>query len=232
MSLINDALKKAARQRAEELADVAPPMPGGGHRRVSRHGQPMGKQTIVLIAGAAVALVVVSVVITGMLMTGKPEPKPVVASQPKPASPTPPPATPTVVVQAAPIVVQAPPVVVQASPVVVSVPKVNTPTPTAAPLAQARPTPTPSPVVAARVQETAPAAAVGQAGGDVIQGIVDRYRVSGVRAAGADSKALIDGHVYKVNEIIDRTLGLKLVRVEADHLTFVDRDGVSYVKAF
>ena len=31
MSLINDALKKAARQRAEEQSDM-PPMPGGGRR--------------------------------------------------------------------------------------------------------------------------------------------------------------------------------------------------------
>ncbi len=35
MSLINEALKKAARLRAEEQADMVPPMPGGGHGRIS-----------------------------------------------------------------------------------------------------------------------------------------------------------------------------------------------------
>jgi len=66
----------------------------------------------------------------------------------------------------------------------------------------------------------------------LIQGIVDRFRVSGVRAAGADSKALVDGHVYKINEMIDRTIGLRLVKVDADHLTFVDAQGDTYVKSF
>jgi len=36
MSLINDALKKAARQRAEEQADMTPIMPGGGGSRGRR----------------------------------------------------------------------------------------------------------------------------------------------------------------------------------------------------
>jgi hypothetical protein len=53
-----------------------------------------------------------------------------------------------------------------------------------------------------------------------------------VRAAGADSKALVDGHVYKVNELIDRTIGLKLTKVDADHLTFVDAQGDTYLKSF
>ena len=85
--------------------------------------------------------------------------------------------------------------------------------------------PTPRPVA------TAPATAP-QNRNELIQGIVDRYRVSGVRAAGADSKALVDGHVYKINEVIDRTIGLKLVKVEADHLTFVDAQGDTYLKSF
>ncbi len=221
MSLINDALKKAARQRAEELADVAPPMPGGGGRGSSRQGQPMRTQTLVLIGGAAVALVIVSAVITGILMAGKPEPKPVAAAPAPTAAPTPPPA--------------APKASVPAPAIVVSVPKPMVPTPTAAPTSApvvlARPAPAPSAAVVARAQESS-AAAPESAPNDGVQGVVDRYRVSGVRAAGSDSKALIDGHVYKVNEITDHKLGLKLVKVEADHLTFVDRDGATYMKSF
>ncbi|HEY4990417.1 MAG TPA: hypothetical protein VII09_11450, partial [Opitutaceae bacterium] len=85
MSLINDALKKAARQRAEEQAEVAAPRPGGN--RSSRHGQPMRKQTMVLIAGAIVALVVVSSVITGIMMTSRSDTKPVVDAKAAPQAP-------------------------------------------------------------------------------------------------------------------------------------------------
>ncbi|MFZ1056109.1 MAG: hypothetical protein WAN79_10590, partial [Opitutaceae bacterium] len=81
-------------------------------------------------------------------------------------------------------------------------------------------------------QERTPAAAAPLSHSEAVQGIVDGYRVSGVRSAGADSKALIDGHVYKVNDVIDRTLGIRLVKVDPDHLTLVDKDGATYVKSF
>jgi len=228
MSLINDALKKAARLRAEELSEL-PPMPGGGHRGTSRRGQPMRTQTLVLIGGAAVVLVVVSAVITGILVTGKPEAKAAATPPAKAAVPSPP-------------LAPAPKASTPAPAIVVSVPKVSPPAPTAVPtpiaapgaqpVAQAKTSPTPAPVAAAAVQESTPASQAPQSHNDMVQAIVDRFRVSGVRAAGADSKALVDGHVYKVNEVIDHTLGLKLVKVDADHLTFVDRDGATYVKAF
>lgn len=220
MSLINDALKKAARQRAEEQGEVIPPMPGGGHRRPARPGEPMRVQTIVLIGAAALALIVVSAVVTGIFVTGKPDVKVAAVIQSPTLAPTPAPQK---------VVVQGPLIAVpQALPA-------SVPTPTSAPVAVVRPAvvaavaptaaPTPRPVA------TAPATAP-QNRNELIQGIVDRYRVSGVRAAGADSKALVDGHVYKINEVIDRTIGLKLVKVEADHLTFVDAQGDTYLKSF
>lgn len=66
----------------------------------------------------------------------------------------------------------------------------------------------------------------------MIQNLVDKYHVSGVRAAATDSKALIDGHVYRQGEYLDRTLGLKLVTVDQDHLTFTDKAGNTYIKSF
>jgi hypothetical protein len=220
MSLINDALKKAARQRAEEQGEVIPPMPGGGRRRVSRQGEPMKTQTLVLIIAAAVALVVVSVVVTGVLMNSKPEAKPALAAKPPAETPAPQPA--------AKVVIQAPIIAVA----------VPTPTPAVA----AMPTPAPSPAAAAPVVEAAPAptaapvatatAATPQSHIDAVQAVVDGFHISGVRTAGAGSKALVDGHVYKLNDVIDKTVGLKLVKVDEDHLTFVDRDGNSYVRNF
>jgi len=221
MSLINDALKKAARQRAEEQADVIAPMPGGGSRS-SRQGGPVKKQTMVLIGAAAIALIVVSVVLTGMFMTGKSEPKPVADA--RPAAPA-----------AAAIVAPAPAITVALPP-----PSVPTPAPTALP----QPTPAPAAIVlapepAAPVQAQAPLVApvvapavTTESHTEIVQGVVDRFHISGVRTAGADSKALVDGHVYKVNDLVDRSLGLRLTTVEADHLTFVDREGNTFVKSF
>jgi hypothetical protein len=216
MSLINDALKKAARLRAEEQAGMPPPMPGGGHGRISRQREPIRTQTVVLIAGAAVALIVVSAVITGILVTAKPEPKATVAAKPTPeALPTPAPQK---------VVVQVPVISVP-----VSQPVAAPPTP--APTAPVRAAEAPSPVVRT-VERPAAAAPEPQARNDLVQGIVDRLHVSGARAAGADSKALIDGHVYRVNDIVDKTVGLRLVKVEPDRLTLVDAQGSTYDKAY
>jgi hypothetical protein len=224
MSLINEALKKAARQRAEEQGD-SPPMPGG-NRRQARQGGPMQKQTFVLIVGAAVALVVVSVVVTGILMTGKPEAKAPAAVKETPVS-----VAPALTAKA----------VIQAPVVLVSVP---TAAPTSAPVAVAMPSPTPTPVavapatplpVAMAAVTTAPvqrSADNSQVHTDTVQGLVDAFHISGVRTAGSGSKALVNGHVYKLNEIVDKSIGLKLVKVDEDHLTFVDRDGNTYVKSF
>jgi len=248
MSLINDALKKAARQRAEEQADLVAPMPGGG-RRVSRSGAPMRTQTVVLVGGAALVLVVVSAVVTGIYMTGKPVAKPAAEANPAPQ------AAPAQALEAPKVVVQAPAVAVvlpqQSAPTPVAArvaPAVSSAPPAAVHVAPAVPSPTPpppavvqapaaeAPVAAAQAPaQAAPAtavAAVPQSHADLVQGVVDAYHISGVRLAGAGSKALIDGHVYKLNDIVDKTLGLKLAKVDEDHLTFVDRDGNTFAKTF
>jgi hypothetical protein len=221
MSLINDALKKAARQRAQEV-DGLPPMPGGGHGRSYPQGGPKKMQMMILIGAAAVVLVVVSVVATGIMMNGRSqEAKPAVAAVPAP-QPIPAQAAPKIVVQAAPVAITLP----QAAPVV------QAPTPTALPI----PTPTSAPIV----REAAPppsnpvtiAVVAAQASTDQIQNLVDNFHISGARAAGDESKALVDGHVYKLNDVVDRSVGLRLVKVEEDRLTFVDRNGTTYVRTF
>ena len=224
MSLINDALKKAARQRAEEQADVVAPMPGGGNRHAQGSGGPMRTQTMVLIGAAALGLIVVSAVVTGVFVAGKSEQKTGTMAP----VPTPTPSPQKVVVQSPVIAL---PQVLQTS--------APSPTPVAAtkpasapvlhPLPAARQVP--SPVISAPAAAASVASAP-ESHNDLIQGIIDRYRISGVRAAGPDSKALVDGHVYKVNDLIYKSLGLKLVKVESDHLTFVDAQGETYVRSF
>jgi hypothetical protein len=210
MSLINDALKKAARERAEEQGEIAP-RPGGGRR--SRHGGPMQKQTLILIGAAAIVLIVVSVVLTGMFMTGKPAAKPTAVASP----------TPTTLAQAAAKIIIEAPVIAVAVP---------TPAPT---VAVVKPTPTPVPVVVQAAETAAPAPKApdtSQGHMDEMQAIVDAFHISGVRTAGAESKALVDGHIYKLNDIVDKKSGLRLVKVDVDHLTFTDRDGNTFVRTF
>jgi hypothetical protein len=231
MSLINDALKKAARQRAQEESGVAPLRPGGGVAQSTGQRAPMSTQTMILIGAAALVLIVVSAVVTGMLIAGKFEPKPaaVVAAAPAPAAAAPAPTiaisvpkpTPARVAAPAPVVAPAP-VAAAPAPVVVT-----TPVPTAPPAAAP-----PSVAVIAAPAATAAQAAAAQAQNDLIQNLVDKYHVSGVRAAENGSKALIDGHVYRQGEFLDRSLGLKLIGVDQDHLTFTDKAGNTYIKSF
>ncbi|MGA2016203.1 MAG: hypothetical protein ABSH26_04550 [Opitutaceae bacterium] len=233
MSLINDALKKAARQRAEEQADIAPLAQTGRRKRIPRHGAPMSAQTLVLLAAGAVTLIVASVVITGILITGRLEPRAAAVATPLPATPAPKP--PPVVV------VQVPrPADLPVAPVRQPAPQ----PPTAAPVAQAAPPAAAAAEPAARVAaaEPAPRPAAAEAPktpatpppsrGDQVQSFVDGLRVTGVRAAGSDSKALVDGHIYRVNDFLDRALGVRLVQVDPDHLTLVDSQGVTYIKSF
>jgi len=59
---------------------------------------------------------------------------------------------------------------------------------------------------------------------------IGTLRVAGVRALGEESRVLINERVYRVNEVIERTLNIRLVQVEPGSLHFVDGRGVTYVK--
>lgn len=59
---------------------------------------------------------------------------------------------------------------------------------------------------------------------------LDNLRVTGVRAAGPDSKVLMNDRVYRVNDMVDYELGLRLTGVSTAALSFVDDNGVVYTK--
>ncbi|MBI5766806.1 MAG: hypothetical protein HZA93_03375 [Verrucomicrobia bacterium] len=65
-----------------------------------------------------------------------------------------------------------------------------------------------------------------------IHKFVDNVRVTGVRSSGGESRVLMNDKVYRVNDIVDRTLGLRLTKVEPDCLTFTDSNGLTYTKNF
>jgi hypothetical protein len=256
MSLINDALKKAQRDRDPLTPTDAL---GAGASGRARARTPARHWLLVLGSGALV-LVVLSVAFT--LFWTTPDTPPRKAAAVAPASRPPAPASaPT----AAPAIV---PVLPAARPAPAEAPTTaatNAPLPAApaAPSSPARrpepaastPPPQPSPVAPANVParatpvesvparvvpaENAPVAANPPAPAaaptpprpdEKITAVIGTLRVGGVRALGDDSRVLINDRVYRVNDVIDRTLGIRLVRVEPGSLHFVDGRGVTYVK--
>ncbi len=250
MSLINEALKRAQRQRKADDAGYAPPVPGqtGGHT-VAHRGKPMSSQTLILIVAGAAALIVLSVVATVYLLRDDAAPAPAAPTTlaqipvaPAPAKETTPqvvlsiptPAEKTAEAQPAETKPAPAPVPVQAA-----VPA-KTPAAVATPVAPAPVVPTPTAPVAAKPAPVKPdplpatpsPAAVTPAVTPDQQVLVflDNLRIMGVRFSGLDSKVLIGDRVYRVNDVIERNFGLKLVEVQPDRLFFVDARGVTYAK--
>ena len=90
------------------------------------------------------------------------------------------------------------------------------------PVTPAAPTPTPAAAAPASIA-TDPR----------VHAFVDAVKVAGIRSAsGGDSRVLMNDRVFRVNDIVDRNLGLRLTKVEANALTFTDSNGAIYVKNF
>lgn len=91
-------------------------------------------------------------------------------------------------------------------------------------------TPPSSPAVAAAPTPAQPAV---EAKPDArVAAYVESIRVTGIRSSGNESRVLMNDRVYRVNDIVERNLGLRLTKVDTDSLTFSDANGVAYVKYF
>jgi len=253
MSLINEALKKAQWQRTHEAgADAAP---GAEAARIVKRGKPQSAKTIILLGSAGVVLIVITAVATVFLFNrpaSKPAPSAVSAPahETTPAGPeekspiivapavgavTPPSASaPTATEPAATATKTATataPDVANATAVPESktAPAAANPAPATATAATSRPPSTsasaPTPAPAAPAPVTAPS-------DERVQAWIDAVKIGGVRAAGADSRVFMKDRLYRINDIVDRPLGIRLIKVEADSLTFSDANGVTYVKYF
>jgi hypothetical protein len=243
MSLINEALKKAQRQRNEE-AQSLPPMPGGGP--APRRGR-SGSNNTLLIGAGAFGLVVISVVAT-VFLVNRPVSKPPTVASATPAAPR---AASVPANNAAPAPIVLAPVLKPAQPEIADKPAVAAPAPAIAdskksapatitdntrptPAAASVATPPPKPAADAPVSSTAaadPMATVAK-GDERVHAFVDAVRVTAIRPVGNESRVLMNERVYRVNDIVERNLGVKLIKVETDHLTFADPNGVTYVKYF
>ena len=242
MSLLNEALKKAQRQQHTEqqasarvivqssLAGTAP--------AVTRTG--MSTRLFTLLIAGAVVLVSGSVLGTVLLLR-KPSSiesaPPAVALNSPAAAPAAPQQPPVVAAQAPStsaadtgslairVAIPAAPVTQQATQAPVPAPApAATPEPSpAADTAPAAPT-TPQIRIASIDEDTAAARET------AAYSVINAMRISGIRGTGTDSRVLIDGRVYRINSVVDRTLGLRLTAVEADRLLFTDSRGTVFTR--
>ena len=257
MSLINDALKKAQRLRTEDPASLAPPMPGGGSP-VAKRAQPRSAQQLVVLAAGGFVLVMLSVVVTVWLVNrpapvkpaappaAHPAPKtatdstvatpvivpPVIKPAPSVAETPPPPVeqTPPATASAAPVVQVAPPPIVPTAPP--ALPLTASPPVTVAPAASPPPSPAAVDTTATAPASPVPAPAALVKTDERVHAFVDAIRVAGIRSSGTDSRVLMNDRVFRVNDIVERNLGIRLTKVESGSLTFTDANGAVYVKNF
>lgn len=226
MSLINEALKKAQRQRHEGATDSAP-------GAIVKRAQPKSARSMLLLVVGAAVLIVASMVATALWVTRTPHTTPsnqptlATAAAPKVPATSPAPAVATAgITLALPIenrgdkgtsgAVTGSALSENASDGTASVGH------TTAHLVPATSLPPPAKITL--ITPPKPDERIVQ--------FVDSLKVPGVRSSGSESKVLINDRMYRVNDIVDRTLGLRLTKVSPDSLTFTDANGVVYVRNF
>lgn len=265
MSLINDALKKAQRQRTGDTAPSptsAPPMPGGSAAPLRAAPKKDPSPALILVGVGVTLGIVVGLGAfwflrsSGEAVAAKPTTG-TVAAVPTSAATAPAattaPATPAVTLNvptAAPVqtaskdaapntsasIVSAPPA--QPSPAstapasdsaklaTVSTALPATHAATSAPAPQA-----PAPSVAAVSAPAKPAGPVEPS--EQMVKAIESFRVMGIRAAGGgDAKVLMNDRVFRIGDLVDRTLGIRLTAATTNSLTFQDASGASYTRNF
>ena len=63
-------------------------------------------------------------------------------------------------------------------------------------------------------------------------GVIEHYRVGGIRVSGTESKVLMNDKVYRLNDIVDFELGIRLTGIEPKALTFEDARGAVHTRNF
>jgi hypothetical protein len=269
MSLINDALKKAQRQRGEPesspTASPTPPLTGAAPAHRAPRRKPPGFETQMLLIGGGAAVVIVALVVAlVVVLRDKDEPR--LAKSPPPeaprASPPPPSQTKQPEAQVTPAPTSTPP-----PPAVAPKTDAPAPAPTQNPASKFSIDPAPvaksdtprSPDTAARADSSAPPAAApsltlpqvgssGAAAGERLPAersltpprassamatAIEAFRVAGIRASGSDPRVLMNDRVFRVNDIVDHALGIRLTGVQSNALTFTDVEtGAVYTRHF
>lgn len=228
MSLINEALKKAQRMRHQEPGGA----PAGLDTSLESPNAPVASAPLrrgrtpsslkLLLALGLPLLVLVSVGATWLLLSPGP------TKEPSTNTPN--------------IVAATPAPIPAATPLSIASPAPDT-------TANIAPTPSPAenqerpatPDAAVPLAATAPAAATKLAVADVSQAprrdprvhaFLDTLRVTGIRASPTDPRVSMNDRVFRLNDIVDRNLELRIVGIAPEGLTFIDPNGVVYQTQF
>ena len=249
MSLINEALKKAQRERTETTSDT-PFVPEGNPGRSSRahrDGPPVlllaggGALVALIVAGvfallyfrkaaqpqttSSPTLAVVQTVSTTPVPTAKPEPPRPTAVDNKPAEVASTKAVPEKSAPTAPTTFTLP----LSSEVATAKARPGAAEKAAAVPDKARMSASTLP--AAPVAGIESPAASPKPSNQMIN-LVENLKVTGIRAAGADSKVLMNDRVYRLYDVIDHNQGIRLTGIAPSALTFTDESGAVYTRQF
>jgi hypothetical protein len=268
MSLINDALKKAQRDRSGENPAAQPPPsapPPTSPAPAAPAAATSGFKGMQLIAAAAI--IVVGIVAWLMFAPSKAPETVAAAEAPAVTTPAPVAAQPA---EVAPVESKTEPATgTSGSEVAPQAPVIDAPVVEAPPSAVAQTQPEPPPAVAVKIDEapavvvnipsaTTPSAAStqelpatvitipeGPAGSSPATQLVtvrqqdprilaylDALRVNGIRPSPDDPKALVNNRVFRIGDIVDRELNLRLTGIAPAKLTFEDERGMIYLKSF
>ncbi len=231
MSLINDALKKAQRERAHP-ADRAPSTTPPAGTPPPAH--PAGPRQELRSKGNPWLLILVAVGVIGggtavwFLKPGAAPAPAQTAAAPAAPSPVPAPATPATEPEMPQLTIN----------LAGTTPPQPVPAPTPSPLPVAPPATTPptAPVAKTSMPEAPPAAAPAplqitlQLEDPRVLAFLDAAKINGIRAAADDAKLLMNNKVFRVGGVVDRELGLKLVQILPTELVFEDARGIQYHK--
>lgn len=244
MSLINEALKKAQRQRSLDAAPLSAAPSGiaaaavATHERVATHRRGglglLWFGLIIMLVGAGAAVLVMrygfesdatpsakrapaSSAAPTPLLAATPRPLPV-ASPPEPVDPTA-----SVAPSSAPLIQL--PSLRNPAPAAVSAEVPAPAAPVTAPqIAVVPEAPAPVPVVAVIPSPVQTDAAVYE--------FLSSARITGIRGVGAEARVLMNERVYRLNDIVSPGLGLRLSAVRPGMMVFTDARGKTFDKPY
>ncbi len=244
MSLINEALKKAQRQRSLDNAPLSSAPSGVAAAAVTTHVRAASHRRSAAPVYFGLGLLVLGVVSTVVIMRygfspDSPAPVAMVQAPVAPAR-----AAPVVVTPVAPTAVEtggARPaeVVTVTMPLAAPIPKTPPPMPTpavvsppvAAPVvSETIPAPPPAVVAAPpKPKQTGPTDAEREARA---QAFISTVRLTGVRGLGAQARVLMNEKVYRLDDTVDPGIPLRLSAVRPGLLVFTDGKGRTYEKTY
>lgn len=81
----------------------------------------------------------------------------------------------------------------------------------------------------AKAAEEAAARAAAKPSQDIIEWL-SRAQISGVRLSSTESKVILNGDAYAVGEYVNYALGLKVMVIQEERVLFIDENGKKYMK--